>query len=222
MIADISHYSGDIDWDTFSDGLELCIAKVTDGYDNDDARWDEYAGECNARGIPLGAFHYYRGDPEEISHFIDRIGSHKVSCVALDCEIDGLDHDSISDAMDRMKALGVPVGLYTGDLEYWDAYGCDDMSPDWWWLARYGHDPVHYCDLYQYEGDTSVDGCGNLDLNKLYGDKLARLDGKVEKEHQRIDQHEFTIAAHEGRLKTIEEEHWRFNGFHDHEGGRRD
>ena len=56
MIADISHYQGDIDWNAARKELDLVIFRASVGH-NADKKYLEYAAAC---GLPYGVYHYVK------------------------------------------------------------------------------------------------------------------------------------------------------------------
>lgn len=56
MIADISHYQGEIDWTTARKELQLCIFRASVG-SNKDNKYLSYTKNC---GVPFGVYHYVK------------------------------------------------------------------------------------------------------------------------------------------------------------------
>lgn len=188
MIADISHYQGEIDWYAARKALDMAIFRASVG-SNADKRYLDYTSLC---GIPYGAYHYVKagtadGAREEARFFVQcaDAAEKKPLFYIADIEYKAQTKETTEAVcvafLDELKKLGCRrIGLYINTRYKWAgaAIGmCDIM-----WIPHWGkndgkvpaavYTPDHPCDIWQYTSKGSVPGIsGYVDLNLLMGDK---------------------------------------------------
>ena len=203
MIADISHYQGKIEWQKARKELELCIFRSSVGNNTD----KKYIENCKNCGIPFGAYHYVKSGTEkeavEQARFFYKSATleniHPLFFVA-DIQYETQTKETTKKVtlafIQELKLLGAKkVGLYIGQSRY--PYIQDSLDKfDFIWIPRYGkntgyadetYKPKYPCDLWQYTSEGSVEGIsGNVDLNKLNGDK--KLEWFLEQETEKKEE----------------------------------
>lgn len=188
MIADISHYQGEIDWESARKNLQLCIFRASVGL-NEDNRYLSYAKKS---GIPFGVYHYVKSgsviEAEKEAKFFYETATQEglkplffVADIEYETQTKSTTKPVTLAFCDTLRKLGAKkVGLYIGQSRY--PYIEDSLNKfDFIWIPRYGkntgyadetYKPKYSCDLWQYTSKGSVEGIsGNVDLNKLNGTK---------------------------------------------------
>lgn len=188
MIADISHYQGEINWTAARKDLQLCIFRASVG-SNKDNKYLSYTKNC---GIPFGVYHYVKAgtsaEAETEAKFFYETATQeglKPLFYVADIEHETQNKETTKPVTltfcETLRKLGAKkVGLYIGQSRY--PYIEDSLNKfDFLWIPRYGKDtgyanesykPKYPCDLWQYTSKGSLAGIsGDVDLNKLNGDK---------------------------------------------------
>ena len=188
MIADISHYQGEINWTAARKYLQLCIFRASVG-SNKDNKYLFYTKNC---GIPFGVYHYVKAGTtaeaeKEAKFFYETATQNNIQPLffVADIEYETQTKSTTKPVTlafcDTLRKLGAKkVGLYIGQNRY--PYIEDSLNEfDFIWIPRYGkntgyadetYKPKYPCDLWQYTSEGSVEGIsGNVDLNKLNGAK---------------------------------------------------
>ena len=188
MIADISHYQGEINWTSARKELKLCIFRASVG-SNVDNKYPSYAKNC---GLPFGVYHYVKAGTEseaekEAKFFYETATQNGIKPLFFVADIEYETQTKTATKpvtlkfIETLRALGArKVGLYIGQSRY--PYIEDSLDKiDFIWIPRYGkntgyadetYKPKYPCDLWQYTSVGSVSGIsGNVDLNKLNGNK---------------------------------------------------
>lgn len=188
MIADISHYQGEINWAAARKDLQLCIFRASVG-SNKDNKYLSYAKNC---GIPFGVYHYVKAGTAseaeaEAKFFYETATQNNIQPLffVADIEYETQTKSTTKPVTlafcNTLRELGAKkVGLYIGQSRY--PYIEDSLNEfDFIWIPRYGkntgyadetYKPKYPCDLWQYTSEGSVEGIsGNVDLNKLNGTK---------------------------------------------------
>lgn len=188
MIADISHYQGEINWAAARKELKLCIFRASVGF-NIDKKYPSYAKNC---GIPFGVYHYVKAgtatEAETEAKFFYETATQeglKPLFYVADIEYETQNKTTTKPVTlafcETLRKLGAKkVGLYIGQSRY--PYIEDSLAKfDFLWIPRYGkntgyaddtYKPKYPCDLWQYTSTGSLAGIsGDVDLNKLNGDK---------------------------------------------------
>lgn len=79
MGVDVSHYQGDIDWETLSgEGIDFAFIKASEGSTYVDPRYDYNAREAAKTGLKIGAYHFFSFDSPggtQAENFISCVGS---------------------------------------------------------------------------------------------------------------------------------------------------
>lgn len=79
MGVDVSHYQGDIDWETLSgEGIDFAFIKATEGSTYVDPCYDYNAREAAKTGLKIGAYHFFSFDSPggtQAENFISTVGS---------------------------------------------------------------------------------------------------------------------------------------------------
>ncbi|MFJ8262414.1 DUF5776 domain-containing protein [Rummeliibacillus sp. NPDC094406] len=188
VIADISKWQGDINWNSASKDLDFVIIRTQDG-NNEDTNHVSYEKSAKKYDIPFGVYAYARYTTKaeaekEAINFYNR-ASKDTKFYVVDVEAitpDFINSNMVNNTMafiTKLKTISnKPVGLYTGD-SYYSKYGLKNVTNrDFLWIARYGNNDdqaedweqpdVEDYDLWQYTSQGSVLGIsGNVDLNKL-------------------------------------------------------
>lgn len=189
MIADISVYQGNIDWDKARKELEMAIFRASVG-DKKDTKYVTNADTCS---IPYGAYHYVKtatesGATQEAKFFVQCARKAKKEPLFYIGDIQYKAQNSTNTEkiciafLNQLRRLGCKrIGLYIGGSYYGWAKSAIQMC-DVIWIPRWGkntgqippkeYEPKHYCDIWQYTSKGSVKGIsGRVDLNKLHGNK---------------------------------------------------
>lgn len=200
-IADISHYQGNINWSKANQDLDLIIFRATIGL-NTDNNYADYVQKCS---VPFGVYHYLKASTvaeatEEAKFFYSRAKINGANplfyCADIEHSTQNASNvNAISTAFaDTLRNLGAAkLGLYIGQTLYPHA---NKDKYDFIWIPRYGKNlgdadtnyaPIYPCDLWQYTSVGKVNGIdGNVDLNKLYGEKS--LEWFINKEEVKVSE----------------------------------
>ncbi|MBR7189058.1 MAG: SH3 domain-containing protein [Clostridia bacterium] len=193
MICDISKHQGRIDWDKLAPCLDFIIIKASGLYGNgSDPYYYRNANEAVAHGVPFHAYHFLycvtevqaKRDAKLFFDTVKAAGYWPLFWV-LDCEgawgIADNQAAPIARAFEeelrrlaRERGPGeIRVALYVAQEKYRDwAFDYDRYA--YLWVPGYGdkYKPPMRCDMWQYTSKGTVPGInGNVDLNKLLGDK---------------------------------------------------
>ena len=185
MIADLSHYQGNIDWSKAAKQLELVILRATVGQ-NKDNKYNEYAENCKKYKIPFGTYHYIKATTlqeaiNEANFFYDTAEKENPIFYVADTEYGptmDAGYDEISEAfLKQLKKRGAKkTGLYIPQ-RYYPKCSLSQKLIDFIWIPRYGENtgkfdkkyiPTCDYDLHQYTSVGRIDGInGDVDLNRL-------------------------------------------------------
>ena len=218
MIADISHYQGEIDWSLARKDIELCIFRASVGF-NSDKKYLTYATKCN---IPFGVYHYVKAGTEEEAEieakfFYETAIQNGIKPLFFVADIEYQSQTKTTTKpvtlafCKALRSLGAKkVGLYIGQSRY--PYIQDSLNEfDFLWIPRYGkntgyadevYKPKYPCELWQYTSQGRVKGIsGDVDLNKLNGNKtlewfLSESQIEEEKTKEEIDMAEKFTSQH--------------------------
>ena len=199
VIVDISEYQpvNAIDYDTFSKQVDHVIVRTMDA-DYEDKAYKQHHKELQARGVPTAAYAFVRGQNDthmvnEAKMFWDRMKGIDITFWWLDVET--VSHPNmrhgVSVYLNELRRLGAKkVGLYIAHHLY-KQLNLDTSEADAVWIPHYGSGstkpdstPDFPCDIHQYTEHGRLPGYnGNLDLNRLIGDKPLEYftDGKASK-----------------------------------------
>lgn len=177
-IIDISKWNGDINWNTAKPYIDFIIARVQDGSNYRDPRYQGYVSDMKRKGIPFGSYAFCRfvsieDAKKEAQDFWER-GDKSSTVWVADVEVKTMnDMKAGTQAfIDELRRLGAKkVGLYVGHHMY-EPFGMSQVQADFVWIPRYGGSKPNYpCDIWQYTETGHVAGIGKCDMNKLIGNK---------------------------------------------------
>lgn len=199
MIIDVSEYQAPsaINYDTLSKHVDHVIVRVMDA-DYLDKVYKTHINEFNKRGVPVAVYAFVRGQNDthmvnEARMFMERTKGLDITFMWLDVET--VSHPNmrhgVSVYINELRRLGAKkVGLYIAHHLY-EQLNLDTSEADAIWIPHYGSGsatadskPDFYADIHQYTEHGSLPGySGNLDLNRLLGDKPLEYftDGKASK-----------------------------------------
>lgn len=199
VIVDISEYQApsSINYDTFAKQVDHVIIRTMDA-DYEDKSYKTHHKELQARGIPTAAYAFVRGQNDqhminEARIFWNRMKGINITFFWLDVET--VSHPNmrhgVSVYINELRRLGAKkVGLYIAHHLY-KQLNLDTSEADGIWIPHYGSGsatpdskPDFYADIHQYTEHGRLSGYnGNLDLNRLLGDKPLEhfTDGKPSK-----------------------------------------
>lgn len=193
-IIDISRWNTVANWEKLSKSVAFIILRCGVTYSADhelagqmviDQRFNEYARQCLANGIPFGVYYYgMASTPEQARQEAEKAYSfaskYNPLFYAYDAEEAVLTGDSIVAFADRLRELGVrKVGCYIAHHRY-RQYGVNTGKFDFIWIPHYGKNtgevlstPDFKCDLHQYSSRGRVNGMADdtVDVNRLMGTK---------------------------------------------------
>lgn len=199
---DVSHWQGDINWDSVkADGINFAIIKAggsDDGFYTD-SKFETNYNEAVKAGISVGAYYFVgknfasaEDGVADANRFIDIIkGKNFDYPVYVDIEITNPEEESgVTDAAiafcKTMEENGYFTGIYGSDVSTFDARLENERLGEFSkWVARYGSQPKYVTEygMWQYTSEGSVAGiAGNVDMNYAYCDypsiiKEAGLNG---------------------------------------------
>lgn len=192
MIADISKWQGNVDWETASKELEFVILRASCGLDSMDTKYLRNVDGCVRNGVPFGAYHYVKAGTSEDAR---REARFFVSCAkkaakqpsffVADIEYEAQTQTTTEPVcvafLDELRKLGcAKIGLYINTRYKWAGAVigmCDIM-----WIPHWGKNdgaipadsakPKWPHDIWQYTSKGRLAGIkGNVDLNVLTGRK---------------------------------------------------
>lgn len=191
VIADISKWQGNINWEKASKVLDLVIIRTQDGISNEDYMHRTYENGASKYKVPFGVYAFVRaGTPtearKEAKLFYNR-ASKNTEFYVLDVEVktnrNGHSMRSVVEAyVDELNKLtSKKIGLYIANHLY-TSFNLKTSSFNFVWIPRYSTTaPQHNHQLWQYTSRGSVSGIsGNVDLNRLAdGTKLEYFTNKI-------------------------------------------
>lgn len=201
-IIDISKWNGDINWDMAKPNIDFIIARVQDGSNYRDPKYNEYTKKMKEKGIKFGSYAFCRfvsveDAKVEARDFWER-GDKESTVWVADVEVKTMDdmRAGTQAFIDELRRLGAKkVGLYVGHHMY-KPFGMDKVNSDFVWIPRYGgNKPDFPCDIWQYTETGNVEGIGKCDLNYLIGGKS--LEWFTEKEEKKNIIHTGAFSPYE-------------------------
>lgn len=177
-IIDISKWNGDINWNVAKPNIDFIIARVQDGSNYRDPKYQEYVKEMKNRDIPFGSYAFCRfvsidDAKQEARDFWER-GDKTSTVWVADVEVKTMNdmRAGTQAFIDELRRLGAKkVGLYVGHHMY-EPFNMSQVQADFVWIPRYGGNKPNYpCDIWQYTETGFVEGIGKCDLNYLIGNK---------------------------------------------------
>ncbi len=201
---DVSYYQKDIDWNAVkSDGIDFAILRVSASYYSDtyhhftDKRFNEYATNANAAGMPVGAYIYSKARSvdnaiSDAEYVINELKGHIISYpVAIDLE-DKSQTDLSKETLgaiakafcDEIRKAGYTPMVYCNENWYKNYIDVSQIAGEEKWIARYNshYDTNIPRGIWQCSSTTRINGIkGNVDLDfasNFYGrDKWVNVDG---------------------------------------------
>lgn len=156
-IIDISKWNGNINWDVAKPNIDFIIARVQDGSNYCDPKYNEYVEKMKEKDIKFGNYAFCRFVNEndariEARDFWNR-GDKNATVWVADVEVQTMgDMKKGTQAfIDELRKMGAnKVGLYVGHHMY-EAFGMGSVDSDFVWIPRYGgNKPKYPCDIWQY------------------------------------------------------------------------
>ncbi|WP_294819395.1 glycoside hydrolase family 25 protein [uncultured Flavobacterium sp.] len=190
---DVSHYQGEIEWDSLMAGkaefpLQFVFIRATAGKDGLDSEFKKNWAGAKKAGLMRGAYHYYRPDENSIEQaetFIKRVKLDKGDLPpVLDIEKipAGQSMDSLKSGLKKWLSkveahYGIKPILYSGESFYTD-FLVKEFEGYSLWIANYSFfaDEIKKEWLFwQFTDKGSVGGIeGNVDVN-IYNGNLDSL-----------------------------------------------
>lgn len=191
LIADISKWQGNINWDQAADALDLVIIRTQDGISVEDYMHRSYESAAKRHDLPFGVYSFVRaGTPAEARAearaFYNR-ASKNTEFYVLDVEVktnkNGYSMRTVvNEYVKELRELtDKKIGLYVANHLY-SSFNLDTSKFEFVWIPRYGYTPPAYNhQLWQYTSSGRVPGIkGNVDLNRLAnGTKLEFFTNKI-------------------------------------------
>jgi len=190
---DVSHYQGEIEWDSLSSGnagfpMHFVFIRATAGKDGSDSEFkDNWAGAKQA-GLIRGAYHYYRPDENSLEQAESFIKTVKLTKGDLPPVLD-IEKIPAGQSMDSLKSglkkwlnrveghYGMKPILYSGESFYSD-FLKQEFKGYSLWIANYSFfaDEIKKEWLFwQFTDKASVRGIqGNVDVN-IYNGRIEAL-----------------------------------------------
>ena len=168
MIADISKWQGNVDWETASKELEFVILRASCGLDSMDTKYLRNVDGCVRNGVPFGAYHYVKAGTSEDAR---REARFFVSCAkkaakqpsffVADIEYEAQTQTTTEPVcvafLDELRKLGcAKIGLYINTRYKWAgaAIGmCDIM-----WIPHWGKTMEQYRPILQNPSGLMTSG----------------------------------------------------------------
>lgn len=176
MIIDVSHWQGDIDWNSVK--VDGAIIKACNGKKGVDEKLVRNINGAYTNHIPFGFYLYSKAKSEkdaieETNHFIQTISKYK-EIISLPCYIDleekGTEKASAKVAetfIKIMKENGYECGVYAS--ESWYKIYLKNVDIPHKWVAKWSTKcpTVSDTEIWQYSDKGTVTGIkGYVDLNK--------------------------------------------------------
>ncbi len=145
---DISHHSGDVDWQQVkAGGYQFAYVKASEGVDNPDIRFADHWQALRALDFPRGAYHFYvtEDDPEQQAKFFaSRLQDDPGTLPpVVDVELLGKNTsgDMTATLLRFLEVLEQQTGrtpmIYT-DPAFWDRYFRPEFSRYSLWMSEVG------------------------------------------------------------------------------------
>jgi lysozyme len=192
---DVSYSQGFVDWSGVSGaGIAFAYIKATEGISINDSQFARNWSVSSARGVPRGAYHFFRFNDDPIAQANFFLASANPQAGDLLPAVDLESTDGVSDVTQLVRTLGAFTSrveqalsgrrmmIYTG-WGYWNSnfQGSDAFSGHPLWIAEYNNQPAPSLpngwsnwSIWQHESNGSVAGInGDVDLDVLNGDAAA-------------------------------------------------
>jgi lysozyme len=180
--VDISHYQGEIDWDTFSEETDSIISfvycKATEGVSFVDKRWESNEEALREHEIPFGAYHFFipgANAQVQADHYLNNYTPQQNDLPpVLDVETEGVTDEALIRNMREWlsiveQATGKRPVIYTSFNFYYEKFR-NKFAGYKFWIANYNDRPDRMTDdaiiHWQYSDRGTVPGInGAVDLN---------------------------------------------------------
>jgi lysozyme len=192
---DVSYAQGFIDWSAVSGArLSFAYIKATEGTGINDPQFARNWSVSKARGMPRGAYHFFRFNDDPIAQANFFLASANPQAGDLLPAVDAETTDGVSDVTQLIQRLAAFISkveqaisgrrmmIYTG-WGFWNSsfQGSDAFSGHPLWIAEYNNQPAPSLpngwknwSIWQHESNGSVTGInGDVDLDVLNGDAGA-------------------------------------------------
>jgi lysozyme len=172
---DVSHHSGEIDWQAVADqGYDFVFIKASEGVDDPDPEFHEHWRRAAEVGLARGAYHFYvtEDDPEAQADLffstVDLRPGDLVPVVDIEVLGKGTQQVELPEELRRFLDIletrtGVTPILYTPP-HFWDTHIHESFSRYPLWVAEYGVEAPELPEgwagwvIWQFEGDAGVPG----------------------------------------------------------------
>lgn len=184
---DISHYQGNIDWDTFASdpNLGFLYVKATEGASIIDNKYSQNINEARKRGIKVGTYHFFRANNsarEQFANFKRYFDPHKQDLLpVVDVEVMPNMTKARFDACleDFIHMIEHEYGrspiIYTGKNFYNKYFHGTRFASYKFWIATYADEQPELNGnddylIWQYSAKGKVRGIkGYVDKNRFVG-----------------------------------------------------
>ena len=199
---DISHYQGDVFWETIGDNTRNAYVyiKATEGGDRIDKRYENNILTARRHGLKVGSYHFYRAKTPQtlqLENFITQCLPHEQDLVPMiDVETKtGLSDTAFRDSLFKFLKLvedyyrQKPL-VYTG-TNFYNRYLLGHLDDYKLMIAQYtDYEPVlndeRDITLWQYTGKGSIRGIkGHVDKSRFMGQHSLR---EIKYLHRREEQ----------------------------------
>lgn len=199
---DVSRWQGNIDWKKVkaSDNADFAILRLGSGYDihtegdkwivdesSGDAKFKEYAKECNKLGIPIGAYFFSYADSVEDAKREAQLALEMLKGVKVDYPIYyDLEDNATTGTQssrtiaemakvfnDTLSKAGYQVGVYASKSWFNNELSDPYFKTQRQWVAQYYKECTYdgNYEMWQYTSKGSINGInGSVDMNFWYGD----------------------------------------------------
>lgn len=188
---DISHYQGDVFWETVGENSKMAYVylKATEGGDNIDKKYKQNIDMAHQHGLKVGSYHFYRPRiPQEIQlqNFMAQCRPGDQDLLPMvDVEVkSGMDTEAFRDSLFKFldlmeKAYKQKPLIYTG-ANFYDHYLLGTLHEYKVMIAQYTErEPILKDDLdfvlWQYTAKGKMKGIrGHVDKSRFMGDHKLR------------------------------------------------
>lgn len=186
--VDISHWNGNIDFNSLKKDVDGVIMKLSQGSSVFDSMFDTYYAKATAAGLRVGAYVFMNATTQntavsEANFALKCLGGRPLPLgLWLDVEDDKIRRVSNFDdncvaELTRWKESGYNVGIYA-NLNWYNNYLTDRLRKYPIWIARYSPNDGEYHPsskpdidpyMWQYTSKGKVSGIkGDVDLDEVY------------------------------------------------------
>jgi lysozyme len=178
---DISHHQVKIDWDILvkENKPSFAYLKATEGSTFNDPQFVARYKKMKSLRIPTGAYHFFTyqsNGKSQAANFINILKLSKGDLLpALDLEFRNSKLKSTAWIKNEIKSFCTEIkskyGIYPViycENDYKIKYLSDSFFNDFkYWISDFYREPKSDYDLWQYSDKGSVNGIGNVDVNRL-------------------------------------------------------